>query len=222
MPAAPEKQSVDDLLRLRPRPGDVVVFGPDRARLAAAVRLANAVVFAVALAVALVSIVPAQAGERPFGHWPTGQRDLVVVDRTGDRAWQQATRHAVEVWNRAGGDLRLSWEAGPRADRCEHDGPRISVCTVTEEELDGIVQFQGLADQETDGDGHATGAYLEVCADCGLNDVLRRVVATHELGHALGLPHNDRLGSVVYPVGGTDQPDLGDYAELRRLHAHRD
>jgi predicted Zn-dependent protease len=98
----------------------------------------------------------------------------------------------------------------------------ISVCTVSEESLDGIVQFQGLADQETDGDGHATGAFLEVCADCGLNDVLRRVVATHELGHALGLPHNDRIGSVVYPIGGTDQPDDDDDAELRRLHAHLD
>ena len=222
MRTAPEKHSVGDLLLLRSRPGDVAVLGAGRAQLAAAVRLANALVFAVALAVALVRIVPAEAGERPFGHWPTGQRDLDVVDRTGDRAWQQATRHAVEVWNRAGADLRLSWHAGPRADRCEHDGNRISVCTVTEAELDGIVQFQGLADQETDDHGHATAAYVEVCDDCGLNDVLRRVVATHELGHALGLPHNDRIGSVVYPVGGTDQPDSGDYAELRRLHAHRD
>ena len=211
-----------DLLRLRSRPGDVAVLGPDQARLAAVVRLANAVVFAVALAIALVRIVPAVAGERPFGHWPSGQRDLVVVDRTGDPAWHQATRHAVDVWNEAGADLRLTWEAGPRADHCQHDGPRISVCTVSEESLDGIVQFQGLADQETEDDGHATGAFLEVCDDCDLNDVLRRVVATHELGHALGLSHNDRIGSVVYPIGGTDQPDAEDDADLRRLHAHVD
>jgi predicted Zn-dependent protease len=79
-----------------------------------------------------------------------------------------------------------------------------------------------LADQDTDDDGHARSAILEVCGDCGLRDGLRRVVATHELGHALGLPHNDRLGSVVYPVGGTDQPDPEDYAELRRLYAHTD
>ncbi|CAN5855734.1 hypothetical protein BH23ACT1_BH23ACT1_02510 [soil metagenome] len=212
--------SVGDLLRLRSRPGDVAVLGPDQARLAAVVRLANVVVFALAFAVALVRIVPAVAGERPFGHWPSGQRDLVVVDRTGDPAWHQATRHAVEVWNRAGADLRLTWEEG--SGDCEHDGPRISVCTVSEESLDGIVQFQGLADQQTNDEAHATGAFLEVCVDCGLNDVLRRVVATHELGHALGLPHNDRIGSVVYPIGGTDQPDEDDYAELRRLHAHPD
>jgi len=217
-----QEATVSDVLRLRPRPGDVAVLGLEQARLAAVVRLANALVFAVALAVALVRIVPAMAGEKPFSHWPSGARDLVVVDRTGDPAWQRATRHAAEVWNDAGADLRLTWEVGDGVGDCEADGTRISVCTTSEESLDGIVQFQGLADQDVDGDGHATGAVLEVCGDCGLSDVLRRVVATHELGHALGLPHNDRLGSVVYPVGGTDQPDAEDYAELRRLHDHTD
>ncbi len=216
----PEYHGVGDLLRLRPRPGDVALLGPSYAQLAAVVRLANSVVFAVALAVALVHIVPAVADERPFGHWPSGQRDLTVVDRTGDPAWHQATRHAVEVWNDAGADLRLTWVEG--AGPCKYDGARISVCTTSEESLDGVVQFQGLTDQQTDDDGHARGAFVEVCGDCGLKDVLRRVVATHEIGHALGLAHNDRLGSVVYPIGGTDQPDADDDAELRRLHAHTD
>jgi hypothetical protein len=215
-----EYHGVGDLLRLRPRRADVVVLGLGQARLAAVVRLANAVVFAVAFAVALVRIVPAVADERPFGHWPSGQRDLVVVDRTGDPAWHQATRHAVEVWNEAGADLRFTWAEGEGP--CVHDGPRISVCPTSEESLDGVEQFQGLTDQETDDDGHARAAFVEVCDDCGLNEVLRRVVATHEIGHALGLPHNDRLGSVVYPIGGTDQPDQGDMAELSRLHAHTD
>lgn len=208
-----------DLVRLRPRAGDVDLLGPERARLAAVVRLANCVVFATGLAVALVRMVPA-AAEQSFGHWPTGSRHLVVVDRTGDPGWQQATRHAVDVWNRSGADLRLDWRAG--TGPCGHDGPVISVCEVSADRLDGLVQFEGLADQETDDDGHAEGAVLEVCDGCELHDGLRRVVATHELGHALGLPHNDRIGSVVYPVGGTDQPDQGDYAELRRLYAHRD
>ncbi len=215
-----EYHGVGDLLRLRPRPGDVAVLGLGQARLAAVVRLANAVVFALAFAVALVRIVPAVADERGFGHWPAGQRDLVVIDRTGDPAWHQASRHAVEVWNEAGADLRLTWARGDGP--CAYDEERISVCTVSEERLDGVVQFQGLTDQQTDDDGHALAAFVEVCDDCGLNQVLRRVVATHEIGHALGLPHNDRLGSVVYPIGGTDQPDEGDLAELRRLHAHTD
>lgn len=215
-----EQYGVGDLVRLRPRPGDVAALGLGQARLAAVVRLANSVVFAVAFAVALVRIVPAVADERPFGHWPSGQRDLVVVDRTDDPAWHQATRHAVEVWTRSGADLRLTWAEGD--GECAKEDTRISVCTTSEESLDGVVQFQGLTDQEADGAGHAQGAFVEVCGDCGLNDVLRRVVASHELGHALGLAHNNRLGSVVYPIGGTDQPDEEDYAELRRLHAHID
>ncbi|MGI9120476.1 MAG: matrixin family metalloprotease, partial [Acidimicrobiales bacterium] len=179
------------------------------------------VVFAVAFALVLVRIVPdpAAAAGKPFAHWPSGDRDLVVVDRTDDPGWRQATRHAVEVWNRSGADLRLTWAqaSGP----CAHDGTSVSICTTDAESLEGIVAFQGLTDQDAD-DGHAQGAFIEVCGDCGLNAVLRRVVATHELGHALGLSHNQRFGSVVYPVGGTDQPDAEDYAELRRIYDHTD
>lgn len=218
-----ELHSVGDLLRLRPRPGEVAFLGQDQAQLAAVVRLANALVFAVAFAVVLVRIVPdpiAAAAGKPFGHWPSGDRELVVVDRTDDPGWRQATRHAVAVWNRSGADLRLTWaqEDGP----CDYDGTRISVCTTDAESLDGIVAFQGLTDQDADDDGHAQGAFIEVCGDCGLSAVLRRVVATHELGHALGLSHNQRFGSVVYPVGGTDQPDAEDYVELRRVYDHAD
>ena len=215
-----ERHGAGDILRLRPRAGDVAALGGGQAQLAAVVRLTNAIVFAIGFALVLVQMVPAGAAGKPFGHWPTGSRDLVVVDHTGDPGWRQATRHAVEVWNRSGADLRLTWAAG--SGPCEQEVATISVCTVGAESLDGVVRFQGRADQELDGDGHAQGASIEVCGDCDLDAVLRRVVATHEIGHALGLPHNDRLGSVVYPIGGTDQPDAGDYAELRRLHAHTD
>ncbi len=206
---------VGDLVRLRPRPDDVATLGAEQARLAAIVRLANSVTFAVALALLLVRMVPVSAAEYEFRPW--AQRDLVIVDETDDPRWHQATRHAVEVWNRSGADLRLAWAAGEPGGTCRGEGTHIAVCPADEEALDGIFDFQGRASQEPGGD-HPKSAFVEVCTDCGLDEILRRVVATHEIGHALGLPHNSLLGSVMYPTGGTDQPDEIDYADLRALY----
>lgn len=207
--------NVDDLVRLRPRADDVATLGPEQARLAAIVRLANSVTFAVALALLLVRMVPVSAAEYEFRPW--AQRDLVIVDETDDPGWHQATRHAVEVWNRSGADLRLAWVAGEPGGECRGEGTRIAVCPANEQSLEGILDFQGRASQEPGG-AHPKSAFVEVCTDCGLDDTLRRVVATHELGHALGLPHNSLLGSVMYPTGGTYQPDETDYADLRALY----
>ncbi len=212
---APGDYDVGDLVRLRPRPDDVVALGAEQARLAAIVRLANSVTFAVALALLLVRMVPVSAAEFEFRPW--AQRDLVIVDETGDLGWHGATRHAVDVWNRSGADLRLTWVAGEPGGECRGQGTRIAVCPANEQSLEGIFDFQGRASQEPGGD-HPKSAFVEVCTDCGLDDTLRRVVATHEIGHALGLPHNSLLGSVMYPTGGTDQPDETDYADLRALY----
>ncbi len=206
---------VGDLVHLRPRPGDVAALGPEQARLAAIVRLANSVTLAVALALLLVRMVPVSGADQEFQPW--AQRDLVIVDETDDPRWQQATRHAVEVWNRSGADLRLSWAAGEPGGDCRGEGTRIAVCPTGEDSLEGILEFQGRASQER-GRHHPESAFVEVCTDCGLDDSLRRVVATHEIGHALGLPHSSLLGSVMYPTGGTYQPDESDYAALRSLY----
>lgn len=205
---------------MRPRADDVDGLGDGLGRLAAVVRLANIVVLAAALAMVPTKLVPAGATETTVAHWPTGQRNLVLVDHTGQPAWEAATRTAVEQWSSAGADVRLTWEAGDGS--CDEQGARIAFCLVDGDDLEGFVEYQGVMTPSTTDDGHATGALVEACGDCGLSAILRQLVATHEIGHALGLPHNERFGSVMFPNGGAGELDPQDGPDLRRLYAHRD
>lgn len=205
---------------MRPRADDVEGLGGGLARLAAVVRLANILVLAVAIAMVPTRLLPAGAAETVISHWPTGQRDLVVVDHTGQEAWRTATRTAVDQWNSAGADVRLTWEAGDGS--CEEQGVRIAFCLVGGDELEGFVEYQGIMTPTTTPDGHAGGAVVEACGDCGLSAILRQLVATHEIGHALGLPHNERFFSVMSRNGGAGELDAQDGPDLRRLYAHTD
>lgn len=214
------EEHMHDFLRARPRGADVAVLGWDRARLAALTRLVNCIVVAAGIAIVLSRIVPVEAAEARLDHWPSEARDLVIVDRTNEAAWQEATQYAVQEWNRAGAGVRLAWAAG--AGTCEPDGVNVAICRAPGEDLKGFVDYQGLTTQGHGEDGHASEAVIEVCGDCGLDAADRRVVATHEIGHMLGLTHNQRLGSIMFPSGGTDRLDDGDVAALRRLYAHED
>lgn len=205
---------------MRPREADVDGLGHDLARLAAIVRLANILVLAVALAMVATRLLPAGATQTTISHWPTGQRDLVVVDHTGQPDWESVTRTAVAQWNSAGADLRLTWEAGDGA--CDEQGARIAFCLVDGDELVGFVEYQGVMTPSTSDDGHASRALVEACGDCGLTATSRQLVATHEIGHAIGLPHNDRFFSVMSRNGGAGELDAQDGADLRRLYMHDD
>ncbi len=205
-----------------PTSEDVSRFGPGGAWLYCSCRLANAFLFAFALAF-LVSdlLIPSVDASPAFAHWRSGQRSLTVVDHTGDAAWQQATRWAVDRWNEAGTDLRLTWTTG--RGRCAPDGTRVGVCPTSSQRLGSVgrLHFEGSADQDRDGD-HVRGAVIRVCSDCGLSPSRRREVVTHELGHVLGLSHTRRPGSVMYPSGGAEVPDGGDHEALRDVTAHVD
>ncbi|MBA3281040.1 MAG: matrixin family metalloprotease [Acidimicrobiia bacterium] len=145
-------------------------------------------------------------------HWHEDSRELVVVDRTGDHDWQQATEEAVAVWNEAGADVTLMWETG--SGDCGFDGNRIGVC-LGDTRIDG--PFDGKSYDVVD-NGHIQAAYLQVCGDCDLNQARRNEVAVHELGHALGLEHSDDPASIMWYEGGTELE--GEYATLRESHGH--
>ncbi len=191
-------------------------------RVARAVRLtavaAASALFATVLA---FKVAPVQANPEE-GHWPSDRRDLVVVDKTGDPAWQRATRWAVSRWNRAGVGVRLTWSAG--SGPCDGEAHHIVVCPSSRRELAGlgVPNVEGLVEPDLDRHGHFEWMSVLVCADCRLDQSRRRVVATHELGHALGLSHADGAGSLMHPSGGSDHPHRPDAQALRAKHAHTD
>ncbi len=191
-------------------------------------RLARAVAVTVLAAVAAVVAVvvayraaPVQA-DSVDGHWPSQRRDLVVVDKTGDPAWHRATKWAVAQWNRANVGIRLTWQAG--SGSCDGEGEPISICPATRQELAdlGVPNLQGLVEPKLDRHGHYERMSVAVCADCRLNQARRKVIATHELGHALGLTHAKDAGSLMHPSGGSDHPHRPDVEALRSKHAHTD
>ena len=192
-------------------------FGPARARAVAATRLANIVLFSVALAFALANWVsPPNLLDPPTTTWPVAERNLVVVDKTGDLGWQQATREAAQSWDRAGAGIHLSATTG--TGPCGNDGPRIEVCQVPFAVLarSNVPDIQGITKTAVDGHHHIRGAVIEVCSDCDLDPARQVVIATHEVGHALGLVHRYDPTSIMFPVGGPQQPSPGDDAILRQ------
>ncbi len=201
---------------------------PETASLFRALRLANAVLFATALALVLDHSMAAALSRFDLApHWASAERRLVVEDRTGDPAWQEATRHGVDAWNRAaaGTGLQLTWRVG--TGPCEPAGTVIPVCESRTRELGGTggVAREGVARLELGPDktqAHNEGGVILVCGDCQLAPSRRRVVATHEIGHVLGMVHSVRLASVMYHAGGPDAPDARDVENLRELYGHVD
>ena len=180
--------------------------------------VAAVVVVAVAAGVVLglkLGVPLAAINDPGADHWAPGHRQLTVSDRTGDAAWHAAISQGVATWVAAGSALRLTLvtQTGP----CHQDLDTIEICERVQSQISKaeIPGEQGFVTPQTTHGNQFHSVTIVVCSDCAVDQPRRVVITTHELGHALGLPHNQDEFSVMYPLGGTFGPDPHDLALLR-------
>lgn len=183
-----------------------------------------AAIIAIFLSLGIFIVLTARNGT-PIGiydngigdHWPAGHRTLTVVDRTGDAGWHQAVVAAVSTWEAGGSALRFVVTTG--SGPCKQQRDHIEVCQASTDEIAtaGLQGEQGLFQPEVAKGHQYSSSTLLVCSDCDIDQYRMTVIATHELGHSIGLAHSADPDSVMYFLGGSDQPDARDYQILRLL-----
>lgn len=178
----------------------------------------------VILVISVFTVVTSQNG-LPLGHydigigdhWPAADRQLTVVDRTGSATWHDAILQAVGTWTAGGSALQFILLTEPGPCRQEHDHIEFCQQTGAQIQMKGSDGDQGVFIPWVTTHNTYKSAVLLVCSNCNLTADRMVVIATHEMGHSLGLAHNVDPFSVMYYAGGLPMPDAFDYQQLRKL-----
>lgn len=163
------------------------------------------------LAAAVAS--PTGAGEEPPIRWPAGRAVVFWIqkDRARERN-RELVRVALATWEAATGGL-LRFE---ESEAFPEKGIRVFFAG-------GFPNFGVAKPQVDEESGEIRSADVIVVSD-PMGDRLQRdlvvyLTALHELGHALGLRHSDRLGEIMYGFRGPSDADLTFRRYRRKLRS---
>ena len=161
---------------------------------------------------------PSPGAESALSRWQTGHdapRTLWVyfVDSPPQRPdfWDETVR-AMEAWNAVGG-VPLTFH-------------RTLQSLSADVEFRWIRRFEahqaGTTDWETDGDGWLSAAVVTLAVEheegMPMSGEFLRMVALHELGHVLGLPHSGDPNDVMHPGNRNLSLSYRDIRSARRLY----
>ena len=125
--------------------------------------------------------------------------------------WNEAVG-AMEAWNEVGG-IPLAFRRTARAGSADV-------------EFRWIRRFEanqaGTTDWRTDGEGWLTAARVTLATEHeggrSMSDEFLRLVALHELGHVIGLPHSDDPSDVMHPGNRNMEVSYRDIRSARQLY----